>query len=72
VQSEMPKTASAKEMAQILGISKSALDKMRCVSPENSPPFFKMGRRVIYPLTGQNSYAAWIAERVQGGRAAHD
>ena len=60
-------TATAAEMARILGISKVALDKQRCVSPDNGPPFLRMGRRVLYPLSGPSGFSVWMAGRVQGG-----
>ena len=66
------KTATAAEMARILGISKSSLDKTRCLRPENGPPHFYIGRRVIYPLTGPNGFSAWMAGRMQGGGAGHE
>jgi predicted DNA-binding transcriptional regulator AlpA len=65
--SEAPRIASVEEMARLLGISRSALDYQRSVSPNNGPPWIRMGRRVGYPLTGPVSYAAWITERAQGG-----
>ena len=52
-------------VAAITGISVSHLIKLRLYQPEKSPPHFRVGRLVKYPLTGPNSLQTWIAERVQ-------
>lgn len=68
---EAHKAVCAAEMARILGVSKSALDKQRSVSPEKGPPFVRFGRRVLYPITGPNSYSAWLASNIEGGGSAN-
>lgn len=57
----------AKRASGILGICESQLKKLRLYKPENSPPFFHVGRRVLYALNGPNSLGAWAAQRMQGG-----
>jgi hypothetical protein len=34
--------------AEILGVSKSHLEKLRLDDPDNSPPYFRVGRSVRY------------------------
>jgi len=57
------------KVADITGLSKSSLDKMRCYHPEKSPPFFRVGRRCLYPLAGLRD---WVDTRLAcasaGGR----
>jgi hypothetical protein len=36
--------------AKILGVSKSHLDKLRIDDPENSPPYFRVGKCVRYSV----------------------
>lgn len=69
--SEGHKSVGTAEMARILGVSKSALEKQRSVSPEKGPPFVRFGRRVLYPISGPNGYSAWLASNIQGGGSAH-
>lgn len=52
------------QAAKITGISASTLVKHRLYNPELSPPFAKVGRRVLYPLSGPNSVATWIEKRL--------
>jgi hypothetical protein len=63
----VPTTASSKEMARILGISDSALNKQRSCNPDQGPPFLHMGRRVVYPLTGPSGFYDWVAKQARGG-----
>ena len=44
--------------ARLLGVSESALNKARIYAPERSPPFRKIGRRVVYPLEGLRAFLA--------------
>lgn len=53
------------KVSEITGISKSTLIKLRLYQPEMSPPFARVGRRIVYPLTGPNSVSQWIEERIQ-------
>jgi len=55
------------EVAEITGLSESTLNKLRLNQPSESPPFVRIGRRVLYPLSGSNGLAAWISARTQGG-----
>lgn len=36
--------------AEILGVSKSHLEKLRIDDPENSPPYFRIGKCVRYSV----------------------
>ena len=58
----------AKAVANLIGISKSHLDRLRAYRSEDSPPFVRIGRRCLYPLTGANSLETWLAERTVGGK----
>lgn len=56
-----------KEVAKLIGLSESQLNKLRVNNPEHSPPFIRLGRIVRYPITGENSLETWLAERTCGG-----
>jgi hypothetical protein len=60
----MPEFADGKEVAKRLRISEGYLRRLRIYQPELSPPFMKIGRRVLYPLTGPDSLETWAAGRV--------
>ena len=60
------KCVSARQMAELLGISVNSLNKQRSVKPDEGPPFVKFGARVLYPL-GDNGFDGWICARLQGG-----
>lgn len=62
------KYGDAKTVATITGISKSHLDRLRAYRPDSSPPFVRIGRRCLYPLTGANSLETWLADRTVGGK----
>lgn len=53
-----------KRVADITGLSKSTLDKMRLYRPEDSPPFLRIGHKVIYPLTGPRGLGEWVNQRL--------
>jgi len=53
-------------VVEITGISKGHLVKLRLYQPEKSPPFFRIGRRVLYPLNGTRGLQTWAAQRMQG------
>jgi len=36
--------------AEMLGVSKSHLEKLRIENPENSPPYFRVGRCIRYSV----------------------
>lgn len=61
---------NVREVANITGLSKSTLDKMRLYRPDESPPFLQIGRRVVYPLTGSRGLSAWINKRIVGMQGA--
>ncbi|MBW6523270.1 hypothetical protein KZ810_07130 [Sphingomonas sp. RHCKR47] len=58
-----------KRVAELTGISKGHLVKLRLYDPKNSPPFFRVGRRVLYPLNGPRGLGSWAAARMQTGAA---
>ena len=63
-----PEFADTRTIAQRLGVSVSYLQKLRLYHPEKSPPFISLppnGRRVVYPLTGENSLETWAAARTK-------
>lgn len=53
-----------KKVADITGLSKSTLDKMRLYRPEESPPFLRIGHKVVYPLTGPRGLGQWVEQRI--------
>lgn len=54
------------DVARMSGLSVSYLNRLRCYQPKNSPPFFKEGRRVLYPVQGVGE---WIAGRTAATQA---
>ena len=55
--------------ADFLGLSASHLNKLRLYAPENSPPFARIGRRVLYPMHGPLGLRAWADRHMHGGAA---
>ena len=49
--------------AQMLGVSVSTLNRLRAYKPEQSPPWLKLGSRVIYPVEGLRT---WLNSRASG------
>jgi len=45
-----PFAVDTKAAAEFLGVSKSHLDKLRIDDPENSPPYFRVGKCVRYSV----------------------
>lgn len=68
---EVTRFGDVDKVSEITGLSKSTLIRYRLYQPEMSPPFARVGRRIVYPLTGPNSVSTWIEQRIQniGGRA---
>lgn len=54
------KTISTVQAAELLGVSKSYLDQLRCFRPKESPPYAKIGARVVYPVV---ELEKWLAAR---------
>ena len=46
-----------KTAATFLGVSKSHLEKLRIDDPENSPPYFRVGKCVRYSLAGLKEWS---------------
>jgi hypothetical protein len=44
----MGQTLDTKQCAALLGISPASLETARCRRLEGYPPFYKIGRRVVY------------------------
>ena len=61
-----PLAIPVSDVARISGLSVSYLNRLRCYRPEDGPPFFKQGRRVLYPTSG---VSAWIEGRTASTRA---
>jgi len=49
--------------SQMTSLSTSYLRNLRIYDIDNSPPFVRVGRRVLYPLDGPNGLRAWIEKR---------
>lgn len=62
--------ASVKRIAKITGLSVNHLGNLRAQNHPDSPPWFRVGHRIVYPVTGPNGLRAWAAERLQGAGAA--
>ncbi len=45
-----PFAVDTKTAAEYLGVSKSHLEKLRIDDPENSPPYFRVGKCVRYSI----------------------
>ena len=65
-----PQFGDVKRVAEIVGLSTRTLIRARLYEPEKSPPFFRVGRRVLYPLTGENSLESWTSARARACRDA--
>lgn len=60
--------ATTEEAAARVGVSKSFLEKLRLQKPTESPPFLRIGKKILYPLSGPNSLEAWVNDRVAAAR----
>jgi hypothetical protein len=58
-----------RRVADIIGVSASHLTKLRLYHPDQSPPFLRVGDRVLYPLVGENSLESWVAERTLSSKS---
>ena len=58
-----PFAVDTKAAAEFLGVSKSHLEKLRIDDPENSPPFFKVGRCIRYSVENLREWAATSAAK---------
>ena len=52
-----PVAVDTRTAAEMLGVSKSHLDKLRIEDPENSPPYFRVGKCVRYSLAGLKEWS---------------
>jgi hypothetical protein len=62
------KYGNTRRVADITGLSESLLTKLRLHQPSESPPFLRVGSRVLYPLDGDLGLEGWAARRIQAGR----
>jgi hypothetical protein len=60
---------NVKQVADITGLTVSHLNYLRQCRPAESPPFFHIGRRVVYPLTGHGGVAGWMQRHRQRSEA---
>jgi predicted DNA-binding transcriptional regulator AlpA len=58
--STQSKTLTTAQAAEFLGVSRSYLNQLRCFKPKESPPFAKLGARVVYPVAALEE---WLARR---------
>jgi hypothetical protein len=65
-QSVLPEALDVADAARLLGCGKSTLDKLRVLDPGRSPPFFRIGRAVRYPVNGLR---AWMTVNAAGGQS---
>lgn len=52
-----PLNLSVKQAAEAVGLSESYLNHLRSAAQDESPPFFRMGRRVLYPAASLQGWA---------------
>lgn len=71
-QPELPRLAKTDEVAEILKTSVSKLAHLRLAAPESSPPFFKVGHSVLYPLDGPDGLGSWIQKQLKVASALGD
>ncbi len=62
----LPLAIKVDDVARISGLSASYLNQLRVHQPEKSPPFFREGRRVLYPIGGVSE---WIKGRTEATQA---
>jgi hypothetical protein len=59
--------ASVAAMAKILATTTNSLNKQRSLDPDSGPPFFRLGRRILYPLRGPLGFDGWMSARLADG-----
>ena len=69
---DISRFGDVRTVAAISGVSRSHLNKLRLYRASESPPFMRIGRKVLYPLTGPNSLESWIADRVKACSGARN
>ena len=62
--------ADAKRIAQITGLSVNHLANLRMHNHPDSPPWFRVGRRVLYPTNGPMGLQGWVDRRLQATGSA--
>jgi hypothetical protein len=71
VEDNQQRCASVAAMAKILATTANSLNKQRSLDPDAGPPFFRMGRKVLYPLHGPLGFDGWMSARIAEG-ASHE
>jgi hypothetical protein len=59
---------SVADVSKITSIPVSTLNFMRRKKPDQSPPFFKIGGKVFYPLTGEGGLESWIQGKIEAAQ----
>ncbi|BAK66428.1 hypothetical protein SLG_17530 [Sphingobium sp. SYK-6] len=70
IQPDLTRYGNVDDVAEITGLAKQTLVQYRLYRPELSPPFARIGRRVVYPLTGPNSVTSWMEQRLRNTEGA--
>lgn len=52
------------DVSRITRIPVATLNGLRTYRPDESPPFYRVGRRVYYPLTGAQGLRAWLESKI--------
>lgn len=52
------------DVSRISKIPVATLNDLRARTPERSPNFYRVGRRIYYPLNGPKGLRAWIEEKI--------
>lgn len=58
-----PFALDTKAAAELLGVSKSHLEKLRLEDPDSSPPFFRVGRCIRYSIEDLRNWVASSSSR---------
>ena len=69
IEPNLPEYLSTKQVAKITGLSKEYLDKLRMFNSPDGPPYFRVGRRCLYPRAALSTWAAArLAATAEGAR----
>lgn len=68
-QAQEPEVGNVFDVSRISKIPVATLNDLRSKHPDRSPPFYRVGRRCYYPLTGPNGLRAWIDAKIAQGAA---
>ena len=62
-----PLMVDTRAAAGLLGISASYLEKLRFLEAEHGPPFYRLGRKVLYRVTDLEAFAESLLVSPAGG-----